>query len=59
MIKVQLLFRVYNSFSNAFFNEDVSISTDIALKFVPVNNISALVQIMRPGDKLDQLWFVY
>ena len=41
-----------------FLNENVWISIDISLKFVPVgqiNNIPAMVQIMawrRPGDKL-------
>ena len=44
-------------FSSAFFNENVSISIKISLKFVPkgpVNKVPALVQIMawrRPGDK--------
>ena len=45
------------TFSNAFFNENVSISIKISLKFVlkgPINKVPALVQIMawrRPGDK--------
>ena len=46
------------TFSNAFFlNDNVWISLQISLKFVPkvqINNIPALVQIMawrRPGDK--------
>ena len=40
-----------------FFNENVQISVEISLKFVPygpINNIPVLVQIMawhRPGDK--------
>ena len=44
-------------FKCIFVNENISISIKISLKFVPkgpVNNISALVQIMpwrRPGDK--------
>ena len=44
-------------FKCIFLNENVSISIEISLKFVPkgpINNISALVQIMawrRPGDK--------
>ena len=45
------------TFWNAFFNENVQISIEISLRFVPkgpINNIPALVQIMawrRPGDK--------
>ena len=45
-------------FKRIFFNETVSISNKVSLKFVPkgpCNNIPALVQIMawrRPGDKL-------
>ena len=54
-------------FKHIFFNENVWISTAISLKFVPkgpINNISALVQIMawrRSGDKpyLYQWWLVY
>ena len=44
-------------FQCIFLNENVSISIQISLKFVPkgpINNIPALVQIMagrRPGDK--------
>ena len=44
-------------FKRIFMNENVRISTNISLKFVPkglINNIPALVQIMasrRPGDK--------
>ena len=44
-------------FTCVFLNEDISISINISLKFVPkgpINNIPALVQIMarrRPGDK--------
>ena len=53
------------TFSNAFFsNENIWIPIKISLKFVPkgpINNISALVQIMawcRPGDThyRNQLW---
>ena len=46
-----------DSFKQIFLNENVGIAIKISLKFVPegpVNNISALVQIMawrRPGDK--------
>ena len=46
-----------DSFKCIFLNENVWIPTKISLKFVPqgpINNISALVQIMawcRPGDK--------
>ena len=46
-----------DTFKRIFINENVRISIDISLKFVPkglINNISALVQIMawsRPGDK--------
>ena len=46
-----------DSFEWIFLNEDVWISIEVSMKFVPkgpVNNISALVQIMawrRPGDK--------
>ena len=46
-----------NIFKRIFFNENVSISIKISLKFVPkgpINNIPALVQIMawrRSGDK--------
>ena len=45
------------TFSNVFFNGNIWISIKISLKFVPkgpINNISALVQIMawcRPGNK--------
>ena len=45
------------TFPNTFFNENVSISIKISLKFVPkgpINKVPALVQIMawrRPGDK--------
>ena len=41
-------------FKRIFFNENVWISITISLKFVPINNIPELVQIMawrRPGDK--------
>ena len=44
-------------FSNAFFNENVGISINILLKFVPkgqINHIPAFVQVMawrRPGNK--------
>ena len=46
-----------NTFIRIFMNENVRISINISLKFVPkgpINNIPALVQIMawrRPGDK--------
>ena len=46
-----------DTFNRIFLNENVLISIDISLKFVPrgpINDISALVQIMawrRPGDK--------
>ena len=46
-----------DTFNRIFLNENVLISINISLKFVPrgpINNISALVQIMawrRPGDK--------
>ena len=46
-----------DTFKRIFMNENVRISINISLKFVPkvpINNISALVQIMawrRPGDK--------
>ena len=46
-----------DTFKRIFMNENVRISIDISLKFVPkclINNIQALVQIMawrRPGDK--------
>ena len=46
-----------DTFKRIFLNENVRISINISLKFVPkglINNISALVQIMawrRPGDK--------
>ena len=46
-----------DTFKRIFLNENVSISMEISLKFIPkgpVNNIPALVQIMawrRPGDK--------
>ena len=46
-----------DSFKRIFLNENVIISIQISLKFVPkgpINNIPALVQIMawrRPGDK--------
>ena len=46
-----------DTFKRIFSNENVRISIKISLKFVPqgpINNISALVQIMawrRPGDK--------
>ena len=46
-----------DTFNRIFLNENVRISIKISLKFVPrgpINNISALVQIMawrRPGDK--------
>ena len=45
------------TFEIHFFNENISISIKISLKFVPkgvINNITALVQIMawhRSGDK--------
>ena len=45
------------TFSNTLSNENVSISIEISLKFVPkgpINNIPALVQTTawrRPGDK--------
>ena len=45
------------TFKRVFMNENVRISINISLKFVPkglINNIPALVQIMawrRPGDK--------
>ena len=48
---------IWQTFSNAFFNENVYISIKISMKFVPngpINDIPALVQIMvwcRPGDK--------
>ena len=55
-----------------FFNENVWISINISLKFVPkgaINNMLALVQIMawcRPGDKpvpepmmIDLLTYIY
>ena len=44
-------------FETIFFNENISITINISLKFVPkgeINNISAVVQIMawhQPGDK--------
>ena len=46
-----------DTFKHIFMNENVRISINISLKFVPkglINNILALVQIMawrRPGDK--------
>ena len=43
-----------NIFKCIFLNENIWISINISLKFVPINNIQALVQIMawrRPGDK--------
>ena len=46
-----------DTFKRIFMNENVKISTNISLKFVPkglINNIPALAQIMawhRPGDK--------
>ena len=46
-----------NSFTWIFLNENIWISIEVSLKFVPkdpINNIPALVQIMawcRPGDK--------
>ena len=46
-----------DTFKRIFMNENVRISINISLKFVPkglINNIAALVQIMawrRPGDK--------
>ena len=42
------------TFANAFFNDNVSTSIKISLKFVPIYNIPALVQIMAwwcPGTK--------
>ena len=47
----------HGTFKRIFMNENVRISINISLKFVPkglINNIQALVQIMawrRPGDK--------
>ena len=46
-----------DTFKRIFLNENIRISTQISLKFVPkgpINNVRALVQIMawrRPGDK--------
>ena len=43
-----------DTFKRIFLNENVIISIKTSLKCVPMNNISALVQIMawrRPGDK--------
>ena len=43
-----------DTFKLIFVNEKVGISIKMSLKFVPINNIPALVQIMawrRPGDK--------
>ena len=46
-----------DTFNRIFVNENVRISIEFSLKFVPkgqINNISAMVQIMawrRPGDK--------
>ena len=53
------------TFSNAFFNENVSMSTKILLKFIPtvtINTIPALVQIMtlrRPVIVLTNGWLDY
>ena len=55
----------HNTFKCIFMNENIWISTNILLKFVPkglINNIPALVQIMawrQPGDKpLSELMMV-
>ena len=55
-----------DTFKQVFMNENVRISMNISLKFVPkglINNIPALVQIMawrRPGDKpLSEPMFAY
>ena len=45
-----------------FVNENVRISINFSLKFVPqgpINNIPALVQIMAISHYLNQWWFVY
>ena len=56
-----------DTFKCIFLNENVRISIEISLKFVPkgpINNIPALVQIMAwtgqaPSHYLNQLWFDY
>ena len=49
-------------FKCIFLNEDVRISIEISLKFVPrgpINNIPSLVQIMAWRRHLNQCWLVY
>ena len=48
-----------DTFKRIFLNENIRISIEISLKFVPkgpINNIAALVQIMAPVRRQAIIW---